>query len=150
MSELVRIILAQDAETRNRPLDRFCRTADTRSLLEEWLRRCMSTGDLDQMPVRALARLLIAMLTEASLALSRFYMNHHRMDDARDVLDEVLKVVSDDPGVHTAVGELENWRAHSVQAGMRCLFVAGLDPPLVADRSPAAELPGEQGALFGW
>ena len=41
-----------------------------RSLLEEWLRRCMSTGDLDQMPVRALARLLIAMLTEASLAIA--------------------------------------------------------------------------------
>ena len=42
-----------------------------RSLLEEWLRRCMSTGDLDQVPVRALARLLIAMLTEASLAIAR-------------------------------------------------------------------------------
>src|SRR6266403_1775931 len=35
MSELVRVILAQDAETRNRPLDRFCRAAGTRSLLEE-------------------------------------------------------------------------------------------------------------------
>jgi len=42
-----------------------------RSLLEEWLRRCMGTGDLDQVPVRALARLLIAMLTEASLAIAR-------------------------------------------------------------------------------
>src|ERR1700749_4362709 len=42
-----------------------------RSLLEEWLRRCMSTGELEQVPVRALARLLIAMLTEASLAIAR-------------------------------------------------------------------------------
>ncbi len=31
----------------------------------------LSTGDLDAMPVRALARLLIAMLTEASLAIAR-------------------------------------------------------------------------------
>jgi hypothetical protein len=30
----------------------------------------MSTGDLDQLPDRALARLLIAMLTEASLAIA--------------------------------------------------------------------------------
>ena len=42
-----------------------------RGILEEWLERCVGTGDLDEMPLRALARLLIAMLTEASLAIAR-------------------------------------------------------------------------------
>ena len=42
-----------------------------RGILEEWLERCVGTGDLDHMPLRALARLLIAMLTEASLAIAR-------------------------------------------------------------------------------
>jgi hypothetical protein len=42
-----------------------------RGILEEWLTRASQTGALDTMPVRALARLLIAMLTEASLAIAR-------------------------------------------------------------------------------
>jgi AcrR family transcriptional regulator len=42
-----------------------------RGILEEWLERCVGTGDLEEMPLRALARLLIAMLTEASLAIAR-------------------------------------------------------------------------------
>jgi AcrR family transcriptional regulator len=42
-----------------------------RGILEEWLERCVGTGDLDDVPLRALARLLIAMLTEASLAIAR-------------------------------------------------------------------------------
>jgi AcrR family transcriptional regulator len=42
-----------------------------RGILEEWLQRCVGTGDLDRVPLRALARLLIAMLTEASLAIAR-------------------------------------------------------------------------------
>src|SRR6201996_3958360 len=42
-----------------------------RSILEEWLARCVQAGDLDPVPVRSLARLLIAMLTEASLAIAR-------------------------------------------------------------------------------
>ena len=42
-----------------------------RGILEEWLERCVGTGDLEDMPLRALARLLIAMLTEASLAIAR-------------------------------------------------------------------------------
>ncbi len=41
-----------------------------RSILEEWLDRCVQSGDLDPVPVRPLARLLIAMLTEASLAIA--------------------------------------------------------------------------------
>ena len=42
-----------------------------RGILEEWLSRCVQAGDLQAVPVRALARLLIAMLTEASLAIAR-------------------------------------------------------------------------------
>src|SRR5579859_4145622 len=42
-----------------------------RSILEEWLDRCVQAGDLDPVSVRSLARLLIAMLTEASLAIAR-------------------------------------------------------------------------------
>jgi AcrR family transcriptional regulator len=42
-----------------------------RSILEEWLDRCVRCGDLDPVPVRPLARLLVAMLTEASLAIAR-------------------------------------------------------------------------------
>jgi len=41
-----------------------------RGILEEWLNLCVEAGDLEAMPVRALARLLIAMLTEASLAIA--------------------------------------------------------------------------------
>jgi len=42
-----------------------------RSLLEEWLTRAVAVGDIEPVPVRSLARLLIAMLTEASLAIAR-------------------------------------------------------------------------------
>jgi AcrR family transcriptional regulator len=42
-----------------------------RGILEEWLTRCMEAGELEKVPVQALARLLIAMLTEASLAIAR-------------------------------------------------------------------------------
>jgi AcrR family transcriptional regulator len=42
-----------------------------RTLLEEWLTRAIAAGDMDEVPVRPLARLLIAMLTEASLAIAR-------------------------------------------------------------------------------
>ena len=42
-----------------------------RSLLEQWLARAITEGDMDQVPVRPLARLLIAMLTEASLTIAR-------------------------------------------------------------------------------
>ena len=41
-----------------------------RALLEEWLTRAIAAGDMDPVPVRPLARLLIAMLTEASLAIA--------------------------------------------------------------------------------
>jgi AcrR family transcriptional regulator len=42
-----------------------------RGLLEEWLDRAVTAGDIDAVPVRPLARLLIAMLTEAGLAIAR-------------------------------------------------------------------------------
>jgi AcrR family transcriptional regulator len=41
-----------------------------RALLEEWLTRAITAGDMDAVPVRPLARLLIAMLTEASLTIA--------------------------------------------------------------------------------
>ena len=41
-----------------------------RALLEEWLTRAITAGDIDPVPVRPLARLLIAMLTDASLAIA--------------------------------------------------------------------------------
>jgi AcrR family transcriptional regulator len=46
-------------------VDRYGRT-----LLEEWLTRAIAAGDMDPVPVRQLARLLIAMLAEASLAIA--------------------------------------------------------------------------------
>ena len=61
-----------------------------RSLLEEWLRRCMSTGELEQVPVRALARLLIAMLTEASLAIARADDPSAERAALGEVLDRIL------------------------------------------------------------
>lgn len=42
-----------------------------RSLLEEWLSRAVNAGDIQPVPVPPLARLTIAMLTEASLAIAR-------------------------------------------------------------------------------
>lgn len=41
-----------------------------RSILEEWLSRAVTAGDIEPVPVRSLARLLIAMLAEASLAIA--------------------------------------------------------------------------------
>jgi AcrR family transcriptional regulator len=61
-----------------------------RSLLEQWLERCVGTGDLDDVPVRALARLLIAMLTEASLAIARAEDPAAMRADLGAVLDRML------------------------------------------------------------
>ena len=61
-----------------------------RGILEEWLSRAAATGDLDAVPVRALARLLIAMLTEAGLAIAR--ADHPAAERAAlgEVLDRIL------------------------------------------------------------
>ena len=61
-----------------------------RSMLEQWLERCVGTGDLDDVPVRALARLLIAMLTEASLAIARAEDPAATRADLGAVLDRIL------------------------------------------------------------
>jgi AcrR family transcriptional regulator len=41
-----------------------------RSLLHKWMNRGMAAGDIDHLPVQPLVRLLIAMLTEASLTIA--------------------------------------------------------------------------------
>ncbi len=61
-----------------------------RGILEEWLGRAAETGALDAMPVRALARLLIAMLTEASLAIARADDPAAERADLGLVLDRML------------------------------------------------------------
>jgi AcrR family transcriptional regulator len=61
-----------------------------RSILEEWLTRCVQAGDLDPVPVRPLARLLIAMLTEASLAIARAADPALERAEFGAVLDRVL------------------------------------------------------------
>ena len=69
-----------------------------RSLLEQWLERCEGTGDLDELPVRALARLIIAMLTEASLAIARAEDPVAVRADLGLVLDRMLTGLRPGPG----------------------------------------------------
>jgi len=61
-----------------------------RGILEEWLSRCVEAGDLAAVPIRALARLLIAMLTEASLAIARSATPAQTRDELGIVLDRML------------------------------------------------------------
>ncbi|MBV9795582.1 MAG: TetR/AcrR family transcriptional regulator [Actinobacteria bacterium] len=61
-----------------------------RGILEEWLERCVQAGDLDAVPIRALARLLIAMLTEASLAIARSAEPPATRDELGMVLERLL------------------------------------------------------------
>jgi AcrR family transcriptional regulator len=61
-----------------------------RSLLEEWLARAVEAGDLAPVPTGALARLLIAMLTEASLAIARAADPATTRADLGEVLDRLL------------------------------------------------------------
>jgi AcrR family transcriptional regulator len=61
-----------------------------RGILEEWLDRCVQAGDLEAVPVRALARLLIAMLTEASLAIARSDTPSETRAELGVVLDRML------------------------------------------------------------
>jgi AcrR family transcriptional regulator len=61
-----------------------------RGILEEWLNRCMEAGELAAVPVRALARLLIAMLTEASLAIARSTDPAQTRAELGIVLDRLL------------------------------------------------------------
>jgi AcrR family transcriptional regulator len=61
-----------------------------RGILEEWLNRCMEAGELAAVPARALARLLIAMLTEASLAIARSADPAQTRAELGIVLDRLL------------------------------------------------------------
>ena len=66
-------------------VDRYGRT-----ILEEWLDRAVAAGDLAPVPVRALARLLIAMLTEASLVIARAVDPAAERAALGEVLDRIL------------------------------------------------------------
>lgn len=70
-----------------------------RGILEEWLNRCMEAGELAAVPVRALARLLIAMLTEASLAIARSADSAQTRAELGIVLDRLLT------GLHPLMGQ---------------------------------------------
>jgi AcrR family transcriptional regulator len=61
-----------------------------RSLLEEWLTRCVEAGDLAVIPTTALARLVIAMLTEASLAIARADDPAGERAELGEVLDRII------------------------------------------------------------
>jgi AcrR family transcriptional regulator len=61
-----------------------------RGILEEWLNRCVEAGDLEAVPVRALARLLIAMLTEAGLEIARSATPSEARTELGIVLDRML------------------------------------------------------------
>lgn len=61
-----------------------------RGILEQWLDRCIEAGDLAAVPVRGLARLLIAMLTEASLAIARSADPAETRAELGVVLDRML------------------------------------------------------------
>ncbi|HXP55955.1 MAG TPA: TetR/AcrR family transcriptional regulator [Streptosporangiaceae bacterium] len=69
-----------------------------RGILEEWLDRCVQAGDLQPMPVRALARLLIAMLTEASLAIARSDTPAQARAEFGVVVDHMLVGLRPGPG----------------------------------------------------
>jgi AcrR family transcriptional regulator len=61
-----------------------------RGILEEWLDRCVAAGELEAMPLRALTRLLIAMLTDASLAIARSATPSETRAELGIVLDRLL------------------------------------------------------------
>ena len=69
-----------------------------RGILEEWLDRCVQAGDLQEIPVRALARLLIAMLTEASLAIARSDTPAQARAEFGVVVDHMLVGLRPGPG----------------------------------------------------
>ncbi len=61
-----------------------------RGLLEEWLTRAAQAGDTDPLPAGPLARLLIAMLTEAGLAIARAADPAGARAELGQVLDRLL------------------------------------------------------------
>ena len=69
-----------------------------RNLLEEWLARAVESGDLAPVPTGALARLVIAMLTEASLAIARAAEPATMRAELGEVLDRLLTGLRPPPG----------------------------------------------------
>lgn len=59
-------------------------------LLAEWLRRAMSNGEIDELPVAPLAALLAALLSEASLYTARADDPDTARREAGQVVDRVL------------------------------------------------------------
>jgi AcrR family transcriptional regulator len=59
-------------------------------LVQRYGRGILEAGDLEAVPLRALARLLIAMLTEASLAIARSAAPAQTRDELGIVLDRML------------------------------------------------------------
>jgi AcrR family transcriptional regulator len=77
-----------------------------RALLEEWLDRAVAAGDLAGVPTAALARLIIAMLTEASLAIARAPDPAATRADLGAVLDRMLtglRPAEASPGLASAI-----------------------------------------------
>jgi AcrR family transcriptional regulator len=74
-------------------VDRYGRT-----LLEEWLTRAAELGELEGVPAGALARLLIAMLTEAGLEIARAADPTATRADLGTVLDRILTGLRPPPG----------------------------------------------------
>jgi AcrR family transcriptional regulator len=69
-----------------------------RGLLEEWLIRAVSTGDISPVPPLPLARLVIAMLTEASLAIARSSDPLAARAELGQALDRLLTGLRQEPG----------------------------------------------------
>jgi AcrR family transcriptional regulator len=69
-----------------------------RSLLEEWLDRAIEAGDLAPVPAGALARLLIAMLTEASLTIASAADPATARAELGEVLDRLINGLRPTPG----------------------------------------------------
>jgi AcrR family transcriptional regulator len=61
-----------------------------RRFLEEWLSRAVAVGDIEPVPVQPLARLLIAMLTEASLAVAHSSVPASTRTEMGATLDRLL------------------------------------------------------------
>ncbi|UGQ13110.1 TetR/AcrR family transcriptional regulator [Yinghuangia sp. ASG 101] len=59
-------------------------------LLAEWLRKAMANGEIDELPVAPLARLLAALISEASLYTARAEDPDTARRDAGKVIDRVL------------------------------------------------------------
>ena len=69
-----------------------------RGLLEEWLTRAVSGGDISPVPPGPLARVVIAMLTEASLAIARACDPLAARAELGQALDRLLTGLRPQPG----------------------------------------------------